>query len=136
MPRVTNSDVLGIFATDIATTPFIVTANLIVNEELVPLALYSEARLFQLELWLSAHFACMLDPRETSVQAGATASFEGKTAMGLDFTRYGQQVKILDKSGTLARLDKLKGRITVASRIETPVWPQDVFNSNGTLGTP
>ncbi len=125
MPRVTDAEVKGILDTDIAdTTPFILTANLIVNEVLAT-AGYSDERLYQIELWLSAHFACHMDARETSVDAGASASFEGKTDMGLNWSRYGQQAQLLDTSGLLTALGKVRGRVTVAPRVEMPLSPGD-----------
>lgn len=118
-PRVTDADVKSILDTKIDTTPFITTANVMVDEMLAG-AGYSDGRLFQIELWLSAHFACMMDPREADVQAGASATFEGKTEMGLDWSRYGQQVKVLDTAGILATALKtaVQGRVTVVTRRE------------------
>ncbi len=129
-PRVVDADVKGILDTTINTSPFILTAHLMVDEELLGLGSYSDDRLIQIELWLAAHFACMMDPRERAVQIGASATFEGYTHMDLDFTRYGQQVKILDTSGTLARMDKTRGRVTVSKRFEQPLPP---LNTDSTI---
>ncbi len=115
--RVTDSEVKGILETTIETYPFIETANHIVNTNLS--GLLSEATLKKIELWLAAHLACMMDPRESKVVAGeAEATFEGKTDMGLNFTRYGQMVKILDTTGRLLALGKERARLSVVARGE------------------
>lgn len=124
MLRVSDEEVKQILSTTIDTTPFIETAHVLV-EEVFTTAGHSEDRLTKIELWLSAHFACMMDPRESEVEAGAKAVFEGKTGMYLNFTRYGQMAMVLDTSGVLASLStgKVKGRVTVAPRTEQPLVP-------------
>jgi hypothetical protein len=100
--RVVDADVKQILVTTLDTQPFIVAANLVVTERFATSG-YSEARLQQLELWLAAHLACIADPRVVELDAdGATATYEaGKLGMGLDSTRYGQQIKWLDYLGIL-----------------------------------
>src|SRR5438309_3396699 len=93
--RVTDDEVKEILATTVDTTPFIRAAHVLVNDALTGKGL-EESTLIEIERWLAAHFACMRDPRESQVDAGAKAWFEGKTDMGLNFTRYGQMVKLLD----------------------------------------
>lgn len=104
MQRVVDADVKRILPTSLDTQPFIETASLIVTERLAG-AGYSPARLQRIELWLSAHFACLADARVTRLDAdGASATYEaGKLGMGLDFTRYGQMVHTLDVQGILAQ---------------------------------
>ena len=115
--RVTDSEVKGILTTTIETYPFIQTANSIVNANLSGLLV--EATLKQIELWLAAHLACMMDPRESRVKVGeAEATFEGKTDMGLNFTRYGQMVKMLDTTGRLSALGLQRARFSVVARGE------------------
>jgi hypothetical protein len=115
--RVTDSEVKGILDTTIETYPFIQTANHIVNTNLG--GLLAETTLKQIELWLAAHLACMMDPRESRVKAGeAEATFEGKTDMGLNFTRYGQMVKLLDTTGRLSTLGLQRARISAVARGE------------------
>lgn len=83
--------------------PFIQAATLIVDQ-LTELS-YTEDLQREIERWLSAHFVAIRDARTTSVGFGdATASFEGKTGMGLEHTRYGQQAMILDFKGRLAQI--------------------------------
>ena len=62
MPRVTDAQVKTILATTVTTDPFITTANIFINQVLGTAGL-SEELLTQIELWLAAHFTCMMDPR-------------------------------------------------------------------------
>src|SRR5436190_8170813 len=113
MARIIDGQVKEILDTDIEdTTPFITAANVLINKLLLSSGL-TDPQLVEIERWLAAHFACMMDDRETRVKADqAEATFEGKTDMGLKFTRYGQQAMLLDTSGILAQLDTgtTKGR--------------------------
>jgi hypothetical protein len=116
--RVTDDEVKEILNTTIDTTAFIRAAHVMVENMLASAGL-GETTLIEIERWLAAHFACCYDPRETSVTIGnSRADFEGQTGKGLDFTRYGQMVKLLDTSGLLARAGRRTGMVTVASRIE------------------
>lgn len=116
MARVTDGDVKEILDTDIDTTAFIIAANLIVTDKLASSGL-STTHLKEIERWLAAHLACTNDKRSQSEKLGAAeATYEGKTGLGLDSTSYGQQVKLLDTTGTLARLGMKRGRVIVASR--------------------
>ena len=103
MARVTDADVKQILDTDVSTTPFILSANLLVDQWLLDKGL-SEALLTEIERWVAAHLTCMLDPRETAKAMGdSRVNFEaGRLGMGLQATRYGQQVLLLDTTGTLA----------------------------------
>jgi len=103
MPLVTDSDVKQILDTTVDTTPFINAADLLITQSLSMSGL-STAMLTEIERWLAAHLTCMMDPRETSKAMGdARVNFEaGRLGMGLQATRYGQQVLLLDTSGTLA----------------------------------
>ena len=107
--RTSNEKVLEIFDTDITDcTPFIVAANLIVDEQLSGEGL-SDALLAEIERWLAAHLACAKDPRYKSEKVGdATATYTGTFGEGLDSTLYGQQVKLLDPTGSLAKMGAKK----------------------------
>jgi hypothetical protein len=86
--------------------PFIEAANELVTEICEPEG-YSDTRLRQIELWLSAHFIAIRDPRYQSEGfGGASGTYQGQTAMNLSATTYGQQAMLLDTAGGLARLDK------------------------------
>jgi len=109
---VTDAEVKAILDTEISTTPFITTAHLIVMEQLYPLGRMTDARLSLIELYLSAHLACALDPRISVEKIGDSQnSYQGKTGLGLDATMYGQQVKLLDVSGVLVNSDRLKATL-------------------------
>jgi hypothetical protein len=106
--RVTDDEVHEIMDLDSGfdTTPHIKAANLLVTDMLASKGLSADL-MKEVERWLAAHFAAMTE--QTVAQEGigdARAVYEGKTGMGLQFTRYGQQVMVLDHSGTLANLGK------------------------------
>jgi hypothetical protein len=103
MPRVVDADVKAILDTDVLTDPFILSANLLVNQWLLNSGL-SDALLTEIERWIAAHLTCMLDPRESAKAMGdQRVSFEAGTLKeGLAFTRYGQQAMLLDPTGILA----------------------------------
>lgn len=109
MNRVDSDEVKAIIDTSIAVDPFIATAHLLVDEELLS-AGYSEARLTQIELYLAAHFACLKDPRLSKQKFGdGEDTFHmPKTGEGLSATSYGQQVAVLDSKSILSNLQKPK----------------------------
>jgi len=111
MARVEAADITAVLSTTIDVSAFITTAALIVSENLEDKGL-SEDRLKEIERYLAAHFACMMDPREEREQFGdASNTYQGKTGMALDATFYGQTAKLLDTSGTLINLNKPKAKL-------------------------
>ena len=78
----------------------------------------TDALLKEIELWLSAHFVAIRDPqvrrveRETGHGRAEVDAF-GETALGLDSTLYGQQVKLLDTCGKLATAGEKRAVIEV-----------------------
>jgi hypothetical protein len=61
----------------------------------------------EIERWLSAHLiACTRDQQAQQEAvtggAGVNVTYQGKTGLGLDATFYGQQVKVLDRTGLLS----------------------------------
>lgn len=113
--RVTHDEVNDIFETSTDTTPFIRTANLLVSEQLVGKGL-SDARLREIELWLSAHYAAVSLEKgglRTKVIGDARETYALQTGAGLGMTRYGQQAVAMDTTGLLRTLDKAKARFTV-----------------------
>ncbi len=117
MSRVVDSEVKEIIITTITTDAHIAAANVLVTHHLASKGLSAEL-LKEIERWLAAHFVAMTDPREHEVSVGtyeARAVFEGKTGMGLDHTRYGQQVKLLDASGVLGQIGAPRALFKVMS---------------------
>lgn len=108
MPRVQDTDVTPLIDSSVDPAPFIQMATVFVDQYLTSSSL-SDDMLFELERLLAAHFMCLRDPRETELEIGtqeARVKFEGKYGLGLDFTRYGQQAKVLDPTGTLESMSK------------------------------
>lgn len=106
---------------DSVITAMITTADIIVQEELVPQAIYSLQRLEEIEKWLAAHFLAAgieMGGRITEEQEGGIRgdrlSYGGKLGDMLTMTRYGQQALVLDSDGYLQRLGKPAARIYVA----------------------
>ena len=93
-------------------TPYLETANAIVTDKLTG-AGNSAAIMIQIEKYLAAHIATMTEGKAEQEKIGeASVKYQGKTEMGLDFTSYGQMVKLLDPSGLLAAAGKSKPSIT------------------------
>jgi len=106
--RVNQSEVEEIIDTDVDNLhPFIIAADTIVTNKLTGKGLGDDL-LKEITRWLSAHLVAIRDPRLKKDKIGETEAtfFIGKEGSGLDSTPYGQQVKLLDTSGTLANLGK------------------------------
>jgi hypothetical protein len=106
--RVTKTDVEKILEIDSAITDvdaFIETANLLMKNAGLEDTDLDETTLTNVELWLSAHFIAIRDPRIASEGAGSvSASYQHKLGTGLESTMYGQQAVALDTSGKLKLL--------------------------------
>jgi len=118
--RATEAEVLELLDTALEEeniTPFLDTANMVVSRKLLGVG-YSDTNLKVIETWLAAHFVSVRDPQISKEKVGeGDWTYDGKTAMGLDLTRYGQQVKILEDIGILADLDNSKGPAEVKTII-------------------
>lgn len=105
--RVTVAEVKEIIetvASDAAIGAHITAANLIVTRNLAGSDLGDDT-LKEIERWLAAHFVAVQDMRKKSESIGDSSETNmGNAGMGLDFTPYGQQVKLLDATGTLATI--------------------------------
>ena len=114
--RVTGAEVKEIINTSLTTsevTPFITAANQIVTSKLGGQGVTSNS-LKEVERWLSAHFVAIRsqDSVAKAEKTGeASVTRHGKTEMGLDFTPYGQQAKLLDPTGRLNSAGKIAGKI-------------------------
>ena len=119
--RVTAEEVSQIIEVDsgITTlTPFIATANDLVTE-LCSGSGYSVTKLALIELWLSAHFYAVRDPRLSSEKAGVDVAYQHKIDMRLAVTTYGQQAMLIDTAGSLAALNERTGK---GARTVGVVW--------------
>lgn len=95
--------------TDIASA--LATANAIADE-VVSGESYSDMLLKKIEVYLAAHFIAIKDPQISREKVGdAEVQYDGKTGMGLEATKYGQQVLILDHHGKFAKIAKSKGPV-------------------------
>jgi len=107
-PRVAADDVKEILDAnqnthDIAAS--ITAANTIVNR----ITGLPESELTEIERWLAAHFVAIYNPvtqQRSSFGDTVTDYARGTLGKGLDFTPYGQQAKILDRTGTLAEMER------------------------------
>ncbi len=104
--RVTADEVGELIDTDRTLDSFIITASLIVTEELAS-AGHSNARLTQIELYLAAHFVALAEERGglQRWQVGDSAELIANVYdKGFQMTRYGQQAMALDTSGALSAM--------------------------------
>jgi len=113
--RTTDNDVRDLFpdrAEDVTgeLTAFITPASLIVDEiEATADTRLNDDLLKEIERWLAAHFLSILQQPKSQEKIGdAQAVYQGTTGMGLEFTFYGQQARMLDPTGHLAARDKKK----------------------------
>jgi hypothetical protein len=104
MQRVAAADVLAIRPTTLDPEPFILAASLFVDAHIVeaewPLPVATE-----IERWLTAHFMAVAEGSglaERRVGDTTIRYHTPKVGLGLDATLYGQQVLLLDTTGTLA----------------------------------
>lgn len=120
--RVTATEVRVIFDASSDITDAIVTSHIDIANDLVTGSLsssgLSSTRLANIELYLAAHFLALRDPSRGMVEAEwvsseAKVDFSSDFGQGLKSTHYGQQVLLLDTSGTFANLGKTKARFRV-----------------------
>jgi hypothetical protein len=109
--RTSAPEVCAIIETDLtgdAILAFITPASVLVDEHLASVdPAIGDALLGQIETYLAAHFLTLFDPRTTKEEAdGVRFTFEGKTDMALDSSKYGQMAQVLDPTGTLKQLSK------------------------------
>lgn len=114
--RVNDTEVKEIIETAVDTTPFIVAANALVTKVLGSNTEMDSVTIKEIERWLAAHFVAIKDPRALSESLGeasvkyalAVSSGNDSGGLGLKSTPYGQQVLILDYTGSMSRLGKRK----------------------------
>lgn len=111
--------IIGTTLTDAQIQAFIDTATLVVDANLLDKGLSTDL-LTQIETWLAAHLLSMRDQRTSARKIGDVSfTYQGQTGLGLDATLYGQQVKLLDTSGTLASLGRRRASVTVYSEADS-----------------
>lgn len=113
--RASQDDVRNVIDSDptISMIPFIAVAHNLTNKvrdcaiaKGTPL---SVTDLHDIETYLAAHFYALRDPQYQQKQTErASATFQGKTDMGLDLTWWGQMAKVIDTSGCLDGFGKTK----------------------------
>lgn len=117
--RVSDAEVKALFSDNVGfdTTPFINTANVIVDEYLAS-TISSSDLLTKIELYLAAHFVALTFERGGLVRSAALDAsetyanvFEG----GFRSTRYGQQALALDYTSTLQSITS--GKLTAKFRL-------------------
>lgn len=109
--RVTDAEVKQILDTDIDTTPFIIAAHRVVEDNELGSFDVASATLKSIEQFLAAHFACAMEQQTKSETTGkASATYQGEFGMRLDSTHYGQTAMTLDSSGILANLNTRQAR--------------------------
>jgi len=126
MPLVTSAEVQALVGETINMDPYILTASIIVTEDLVASAAvsYSAERLKQIELYLAAHFFTVARNHgglvakkigQASEQYAEKIADSSKT--GLLSTLYGQQAASLDTTGTIASLAANSGKLKAQFRV-------------------
>ncbi len=117
---------------DISMVPFINAASSLTDyvESQDSDSLLSDSLLQDIEVWLAAHFYSVRDlPYHEKETGDAEAKFQGKTAMGLDFTGFGQTAKVLDLTGTLSRLDTAPRPVASCSWLGKPKSEQTAYEN-------
>lgn len=130
--RTTSVLVGGIIELDdtIDVSPFIDTANLLVNRLCVPATdaddnpyYTDDNELEMIERWLAAHFYAIRDPRNVvSTVESLVDRFESRVDLHLDITRYGQQAMFVDTSGALAEYNRTIAKGPIARRRVGVTW--------------
>jgi hypothetical protein len=114
--RVTAAQVQEIISTKLSAETInaaINTAHHLVDAKLASTSLTPDL-LIDIELWLSAHFVAIRDPRSKSESIGDySTTYQGNTDMGLNATTYGQQALALDYTGTLAAMGLKKATLNM-----------------------
>jgi len=128
--RVTGAEVKEIFVTEMVAddlNPFIRASNTLINSYTDMLEL-SDTILFEIELWLAAHYASAKDQRIQYQSIGITkAKFQGEFKESFFSTDYGQRAMALDSTGTLEGLSlRLQTTSITAYPVEYPTTYADV----------
>lgn len=117
MARINGGEVKEIFDTDLTPAelnPFVITAGVVVDTHLASKGLSADI-LVEIEKYLAAHFATLLDPRAKTEKVGNeySVTYQGETGMRFEATHYGQMALVLDSSNTLASLGQKRASMTI-----------------------
>lgn len=117
MPRVDSDDVIKLIEVDNLWTGSdvdgflevcIASANSLVDALCLESG-YGDPLLKLIEQWLAAHFYAIVDQEAGCLTVDQVGSLRGqysfKVALGLNYTKYGQQALRLDYKGDLAEMD-------------------------------
>ena len=123
MARTTATKVKQIISTDLSDAivdAFIAGATELVTETIGSSTALTDTLKAEIERWLSAHLIASTRERQlVSGEAGpAKAVYQGKTGMHLEATMYGQQVMVLDTTGSFASLSGKAAKITAITSFE------------------
>ena len=116
MSRVTDDDVREVIEleSDQELDPFISVAHEIVNEVCTS-SILTEKLKFEIERWLSAHFAAVADPRSMIEKADEVSiHYQTKLGLNLQVTHWGQQAMMIDISGALQDLNNGRKKASLA----------------------
>jgi len=125
MARTTPDEVKQIIDTDLADTvidAYISGATEVVTNVLGTDTTLSDELKRNIEMWLAAHF--LASTREQQLQKagggpGIGVTYQGKTAMGLNATLYGQQCIALDTTGKMmAAMSKQRVSLTAVTSFD------------------
>jgi hypothetical protein len=113
--RVTADEVKAIISTRLTDLDaFITAANQVVDVRLKNKG-FTDPQLKEIERWLAAHFVAIHSPNKTreKIDTASEGYQSGSLGKALDFTAYGQQVKVLDWTGTLSAVGQRKAVLRV-----------------------
>ena len=119
MARVTQAEVEVLLPTDITDiSAYITAANLLVTDLLDGKGL-TDARLKEIERWLSAHFLAMREEGGgiEKHKIGDTEAEWATLGKSLEMTRFGAQAIVLDTTGILSKLGGKVARFTTVTTI-------------------
>lgn len=121
MARVTDSDVKSIIDTSLSDlSPYITIANQLVDEFAKDQG-YSSSRLTEIERWLAAHFVEQYENNGGLSSATLGDASEGYLtnyeSIGLNTSRFGRQVIMLDTKKTMSKIGKKQAKFGVRSGI-------------------
>lgn len=113
-------DIIDTNLTDGQISAFINTAYQLVTQKLSSSGLGDDL-LTEIETYLAAHLLSLRDQRveRESIAGEYSATYQGKTGMGLEATLYGQQVLLLDTTGSMAKLGLKKATFEVISEADS-----------------